>query len=359
MSDRYRLTLVSPVPVVHVDGRAFTLDLWARDLEEQLRVARVRLICPVQQMTGALLPVPAEIEIVPLPAVDGAALTSAIEGCDVVQVHAVDGWWQSRVQRRLVAAARAAGVKSIVGITSNRALTAWQNSRGVRRLAGAARYVSVRLAQLQLTAAADGTFVIGEGLRGLVSRRCRALHVGVASWIHSGEGFVSAGPRTSLCIASRLERMKGVHLGIAAYRQLAGYSLTIYGSGPERDALQAPGVSFAGTLAYPQPFLSHLRRHGLVLLTNLGDEQPRLLFDAISQGCIPVCPDAPAYRALGLPQAVYYRRGSVDSLREAIERLQGDDVLPALRALLREHTLQAMHARRAEWIRRAVLRSGG
>ena len=293
------------------------------------------------------------------------------------------GWLDGRSARRVLRWARRLGIRSLVGISSDRARTVVQNARrsgAVGRLKARLKSLSIRLALRHLTAHADGTFVVGEGLRHLVSRRCRSLHVGTASWIREGdlaaapEGGLGPARLDQLCIASRLEPMKGVHLGVEALARLAGRRppgggpwLTILGAGPEREALEAQveaaglarRVTFAGTRAYPGPFFEALRPMGLVLLTNLGEEQPRLVFDAISQGCLPVCPDSPAYAALGLPPEVTYRRGDAGALAEAVERLQRlPDPGRLWRQLLRvarPYTLEAMHRARAQWVEAEVL----
>ena len=97
----------------------------------------------------------------------------------------------------------------------------------------------------------------------------------------------------------------------------------------------------------------------MVLLTNLNDEQPRLIFDAISQGCLPVCPDSTPYRSLGLPPELLYRRGDVDSLAQCLATLLMSGRRPALRARLIEiangATIEAMHRVRRDWVREQVL----
>ncbi len=167
--------------------------------------------------------------------------------------------------------------------------------------------------------------------------------------------------------------MKGIHIGIEAMAKIVcrsprcDFKMAILGAGPEFEPLQeqvrtanlTEHVEFKGTRSYPTEFFEELRQHGLVLLTNLNDEQPRLIFDAISQGCIPVCPDAPAYRSLGLPSDILYRQGDSCSLAATIERLKGDQNLRALwsrlLAVSEQFTLEGMHAKRAAWIEAEVL----
>ncbi len=384
----YTLGLLSTIPVVWRGGGYQSLDLWCRDLEVQVgQVAGLRLFCPVVGQAppdwAALAPLPGGVEVVDRDVVQGGGIRQALTGCQVLQVPGNQGWLDGRSARRVLRWARRLGIRSLVGISSDRARTVVQNARrsgAVGRLKARLKSLSIRLALRHLTAHADGTFVVGEGLRHLVSRRCRSLHVGTASWIREGdlaaapEGGLGPARLDQLCIASRLEPMKGVHLGVEALARLAGRRppgggpwLTILGAGPEREALEAQveaaglarRVTFAGTRAYPGPFFEALRPMGLVLLTNLGEEQPRLVFDAISQGCLPVCPDSPAYAALGLPPEVTYRRGDAGALAEAVERLQRlPDPGRLWRQLLRvarPYTLEAMHRARAQWVEAEVL----
>ena len=392
----FRLLLHSPIPVIRRGESWSTLDLWAVDLDGQRQAARsVTLLCPVRHDVPfgwqSVAPLPAGVTVVDVDALDAAGIDSLVATCDVVQTYGGQGWRGSATCRQLVRVARRRGVASIVGLSSNRARTALLNGSlrspraALSALRGALAYVGLRANYFWLTARASGTFIVGEGLRPLVAGACKSLHVGIASWTRSGD-MARLRDRPALppdavrernhrlCIASRLERMKGVHLGIEALALLeksgmaSGLVLTIYGVGGERDRLEAQAaaagiaskVRFAGALAYPTPFLDRLETHGIVVLPNLNDEQPRLVFDAIGCGCLPLCPDRIAYRAIGLPPALLYRAGDARSLADALAALRADEAgHGSLRARLREigerHTLESMHARRAEWIRTDIL----
>lgn len=389
----YRLLMLSSIPVHRIGGQYRTMDLWAVDLAGQVRqTTSFTLICAVVDQSppdwASTTAVPPGINVIDAKTVDHDTAQTLMRSTDVVQVHGGGAWTESRLARRLVEIAGRQGVKSIVGISSNRARTALLNvgrprslREILRTMKSMARYTSVNLTYKALTSRADGTFIVGEGLRPLVSPRCRSLHVGTASWVQQAD-IASAREKLKhhdptalrrLCIAARLERMKGVHLGIEATALLAGErqapSLDIYGAGPELASLQSQvseaglsdKVEFRGTLAYPQPFLSTLGMHGAVLLTNLNDEQPRLVFDAISQGVLPVCPDTPAYRALGLPQVLLFEPGNARALAgtlKALWELSTDDITAAwdvLFAIGERCTLDSMHALRAHWIRSAIL----
>jgi glycosyltransferase involved in cell wall biosynthesis len=389
----YRLLMLSSIPV-HWDGHQHrTMDLWAVDLARQVReTSACVLLCtvidePLAQWTSTAL-VPDGISVVDARSLDAKARRKLVEAADVVQVHGGASWTESRLARRLLVTARQRGTKSIVGISSNRARTALLNVRRpsnlrdfAKTVKSMARFASISFTYRSLTSNADGTFIVGEGLRSLVSASCRALHVGTASWIQHADIVAArdalqhadtSGLRR-LCIAARLERMKGVHLGIEAAGLLRhanqAFSVDIFGAGPEQASLEeqaaAAGLSehvrFRGTLPYPRPFLAELGTFGVVLLTNLNDEQPRLVFDAISQGTLPICPDTPAYRALGLPRRLCYESGSAASLAEVLENLWARPIEETLRdwetlfAIAEQCTLDSMHASRAKWIRTSVL----
>jgi len=174
--------------------------------------------------------------------------------------------------------------------------------------------------------------------------------------------------QTRIACASRLDPMKGVEMGVRAVAQLSegndAINLDIVGEGPELGRLKElvsrlglqSATRFLGQLSYPEQFLSYLRTVDLVLLTNLNDEQPRLIFDAISQGCFPICPNSSPYVALGLDRRVLYDRGDANAAAETITRLlcMSKDALQKvaedLRKLAGQYTLEAMHERRAAWI---------
>ena len=387
MDRTYRLLLNSSIPVYQDRDGYLTFDLWALDLCAQVRVcAEVRLLCPVVTSRpvdwASVGKVPESISVVDSAGLNRGTAEELVAASDVVQVPSGQTWKNSRLQRLLISAARRRGVKSVVGISSNRARTVLLNSRprslasSLTALRGLLTSLSIQASYRTLTALADGTFIVGEGLLPLVSPRCGSLHVGTASWVSTNErtaGALDAMRLRRVCIAARLERMKGVHVGVKALGRLAAanhdFSACIYGQGPELGALVQQAVmegiservQFRGVLAYPQPFLAAIAQHGLVLLTNLNDEQPRLLFDAISQGALPLCPNQRAYRALGIPAMLTYDVGDSESLAKTIEtiwKLPLDEACALHEELLgmaSDHTLESMHAKRASWIRTQVI----
>lgn len=380
----YRLGLLSEIPVVEQDGRFWTLDLWAQDLQAQSQaVAALTLMSPALPAAPQgwqMLPLPASIRVVALER-GPAAIARAVAEVDVVQLPGNFTWRRSGRARALLRAARRAGKPVVLGISSDRATTMIVNARGqnvLRRARARLDAASVMLSQRYLATRCDGTFLVGEGLRRLVERDSSNIFVGTASWIRASDIRPATAARRDaaairLCAAARLEPMKGIVLALEALAALraepasAPLALTIAGQGAEEASLRARSaalelqeqVTFAGTFAYPGPFFEFLRSQDIVLLTNLNDEQPRLVFDAISQGCLIVCPDSLPYRGMGIPEALLYRRGDAGDLARATRRaigLIGDPALRAtLDALARAATIETMHDRRREWIEATVL----
>ncbi len=381
----YRLALLSEIALVERDGRLYTLDLWVKDLQAQVAaVGAVTLFSPVLDEAPAgwsLLPLPEGIRTVRLPA-GKATIAAAVQDCDVVQVPGNSAWEGAGRSRVLMRAARNAGKPVVLGISSDRATTSVVNARGkglARRLRARLRALSIQFSQRQLARRSNGTFVVGEGLRRLVDSASANIFVGTASWIRAsdivprGAAREHAGP-ARLCVAARLERMKGIHLALEALAMqpdVPDRRLLIAGQGPEEAALRAQvdalglrdTVEFVGTFAYPGPFLEFLRSQDIVVLTNLNDEQPRLVFDALSQGCLIVCPDSLPYRALGIPERLLYRRGDARALADALAHAAASIDDTALRdeldALAQAATIESMHERRRDWVVRTMLAGAG
>ena len=157
--------------------------------------------------------------------------------------------------------------------------------------------------------------------------------------------------------------MKGFHIGLASVQMLSHKldpMVTLIGQGPESHALVAQAkqstfdVKFLEPVTYPSEFFAVIDQQDLVLLTNLNDEQPRLLFDALCRGALPVCPDSEAYKALGLDPRLLYRQGDAASLAEAITVLADPstraDVMESTKLILGRYTLGAMHDERLAWM---------
>lgn len=368
--------IVSPIPVMRVKDQWHALDLWARDVNTQARQIPVVLVCPVAAtLEGSCAPLAEAVCVIP--AHDPQALERAIAQARYIQLPGNSGWRASHLSRRVLRLARRHGKPVFLGISSNRARTALLNSRDrgwVRRVLAVLRYVDIRFTQRWLARRTTGVFVVGAGLVPLVRGANANVHVGIASWI-SEQDFSpdrrSNDTRLRVCMAGRLEVMKGFHLGLAALARIQGdipMEVTLIGSGPEEQALRQQArelglehIQFLAPVPYPSPFYRVLDRQDLVLLTNLNDEQPRLIFDALCRGALPVCPDAPAYLALGLDARLLYTQGDAVALATCLRSLVGAEVRKDLRLasapLLAHHTLDAMHAERLTWMAASTSRT--
>ena len=370
---RFRVLVSAPIPAIRQGSQWLTLDLWARDVNAQAQVADVTIVCDsVETMPGTMMPLDPRIAVVP--AVSGtiseATLREQIAAADFTQITGQAGWRAAALSRRILRLAKQQGKPVFLGISSNRARTNIINAQGKslqHRLRARARSLDVAMTQRWLARRSAGVFVVGEGLRKLIAPVARTIHVGVASWIEQAD-IAPPRPRRSdparVCMAGRLEAMKGFHIGIAAFVQagperFAG--LTIIGEGAERDRLATQAAAaglgafrMMGGVPYPEGFFAFLDAQDIVLMTNLNDEQPRLIFDAISRGCIPLCPDTPPYRSLGLDPRILYAQGSAEALAERLRALADRDLRVALSEsiaeLARTYTVSAMHRARLAWM---------
>jgi len=389
----YTLALISSIPVYRSDdGKYIALDLWVRDLEVQINcVAKLFLICPVISEAApsgvSFLDVCFGVEIIDFNESNLDRVLECVKAVDVLQIPGVANWRDSKLSRLALSVRKRLGLKTIVGISSNRAKTAFLNKAGLKKYTlGVYHYLSIRFAQVYLTTIADGCFIVGDGLLPLVSKKCPSVHVGYASWISKKDiekqrvspvRVVNESWGFSICIAARLERMKGVDLGIMALSELrrrqnrAEVRLRILGSGAELDNLQelveeldmSACVDFDGTFGYPEPFLSELSKSHIFVISNLNDEQPRVLFDAICAGCLPIYPSSAAFAKLGMPLDLMYQVGDVNSLVEVMNNTLSLTEFDAQQLKLQlleaamPFTIDSMHDKRRLWIEREILGS--
>jgi glycosyltransferase involved in cell wall biosynthesis len=165
--------------------------------------------------------------------------------------------------------------------------------------------------------------------------------------------------------ASRLVAGKGVGVLLEALRMLdargAALEVTVLGEGPEAAAIERAAVELAGVrlsleppLAYGPDFFARVDAHHAVVVPNLGDEQPRIVFDAFARGLPVVASEtaglAPHVRAGETGWLV--PPGDAAALADALDACRADRAaleargLAALRSV-ESHTHRAMHARRA------------
>jgi len=381
LKQAYRLLIVSPIPVSLDNGNHQSLDLWIKDLETNLDyVSSLAILAPrASQPLESSRPIPPNIKVIFQDQVSlESELESLISRYDVVSVGVGGPAWRMKTALRAASATKQANICLITSITSNRVKTTLMNSQGkswLKKLKAKVTALSIKRTTSKLAAMANGVVVIGEGVRQSMQLKHRNIYVETASWIHDEEIISETAFKEKLAnltapkaiVATRLEPMKGVHLAIEALVHIkksakALPTLNILGKGPALDDLNTMVqanklesiVSFDGVRAYPDEFFAELRNFELILLTNLNEEQPRLIFDAISQGLIPICPDSAAYQHLKLPAEILYRKGDAHSL--ALTWLAFCDcvavakMMQQLRPMAFQHTINAMHQKRSQWI---------
>ena len=381
LQQAYRLLIVSPIPVSLHDGQNHSLDLWVKDLETNLDyVSGVAILAPrASQSIESSRPIPPNIKVIFQDQVSTESeLANLIYQYDVVSIGVGGPAWRMRVALRAASATKQANRCLITSITSNRVKTTLMNSHDksfIKRLKAKLVAFSIKRTTNKLVDLADGVVVIGEGVRQSMHLKHPNIYVETASWIHNDEIISDIALNEKIAkltipktiIATRLEPMKGVHLAIEALAHIKQLgkslpSLSILGKGPAFDDLNAMvqanqlqnTVSFNGVRTYPEEFFAELRNFELVLLTNLNEEQPRLIFDAISQGLIPICPDSAAYQHLKLPTEILYKKGDAHSLASTwlafCDAAAVAKMLNQLRPMAFQYTINAMHQKRAQWV---------
>ncbi|MGF1547611.1 MAG: glycosyltransferase family 4 protein [Thiotrichales bacterium] len=169
-------------------------------------------------------------------------------------------------------------------------------------------------------------------------------------------------------VFSRLTDSKGIDVLLNALRNLADQGvpleLDVYGKGEleaEVCALAANvagpmRVRYRGVLPYDRAFLENLRRYHVVVIPSLSHEQPRILFDSLSQGT-PVV----ASNTLGIKDyvaeggGVLVEAGEPRALAAALAGLVADRGQLRARAIAavnvaQRYSIESNHAERARFI---------
>lgn len=383
------------VPVHEVDGVRYVDDLWAQDLREHCRyipdltlvsyvvpgmptgkpvrldacpiLSRMRFVCvakPRSMLHGVRM----------LPGIL-RALWGATRGAGVVQGE-VAGWpfpsaWLLLPMRLLRPFAMVIVVESAFWRVLARDTLA---RRAWRAFVERANAVCVRRADLCLYTHDGYRQSLGDGRESLVTP---------ASWIRVQDILADAeadrlvrervAPHPlRLVFAGRLTEEKGVASLVRVLKQhaLSGpVHLDIYGSGPLEANLRAaevdaPGlrIRFMGTVAYEALFAT-LRRYDALVLPTITDEQPRILFDAYSQG-LPVIASTTQgtcdYHQEG-EHGTSFTPGAEQEMARAIERFASlryrwPEMTRTCLASARSLTHEKMHSTRAEAINRVLER---
>ncbi|HEY8923816.1 MAG TPA: glycosyltransferase [Polyangia bacterium] len=318
--------LVVPIPVyVDGEGRRWVDALWYKDLVLHLDYIRdLTIACP--QVHAAPKPGARSLDglsvgFVALPRPGGrlrnllsapklvAALWRGIAAADVV--HTGPGDWNPLSLGTLSSAIAQLQRKFRLVLVESSwwRLLPGQRAGLAERLGAAA---SEMVSQLCVSTADLAVFTQAEYQDTLLFHRERG-HVLNASWVDEEDILSEAAAaevwsrkanpeRVRFLFAGRLARSKGVLDLLAAVRSLEGagveVAVDIMGDGELRAACLSaestgPGVvvRVLDPVEYGPPFLEALRGYHALLVPNLGDEQPRIVFDAYSQA-VPVLASA-------------------------------------------------------------------
>lgn len=220
----------------------------------------------------------------------------------------------------------------------------------------------------------DALFVRGRG-RAEITPASWINHEDIAPLATAVESWDRklAWPRARLLFAGRLTSDKGVEVLLDAVKRLdatrASVEIDLIGEGPLAEAatqlartLQHTRLNVLQMVPYGAPFFDLLRDYEAVLIPSLSDEQPRIVFDAYSQG-VPVIATSTAGLVPHVIEGKTGRlvaKGDADAFATAVRRAIEDRSqlrsmgLAAL-AEATEYTHRAMHRKR--W--RAILETFG
>jgi glycosyltransferase involved in cell wall biosynthesis len=167
-----------------------------------------------------------------------------------------------------------------------------------------------------------------------------------------------------LLFAGRLTQEKGLRVFLDAVRavreseRIQDLSISAIGDGPLKSECQnASNVSLLDPVAYGPEFFNLLRRYDAVVVPSISDEQPRIIFDAFSQGVPVLGSDTGGIREVvedgidGLLFAPASPNALADTMKWAGSNRKALQVmgLAALRKS-REFTHRSMHQRRSDII---------
>jgi glycosyltransferase involved in cell wall biosynthesis len=390
-----RYLLVINVPLYRDNsGATYAGQLWFKDLAEHLSyLDSFMLACPVQEGTPAEVALSLQsdsrfsrVRIIDLPAPRSVVrailalprtawrLLRAVRSAEVI--HAGVAGWPIPYGWIVTPMAKLLGKKLIIIVES----APWRLNAGLPQGLKSRITASVyeRLARWCLNRADLAIFTQDEYRQSLLVHGAERGHVIHASWIDQNVIISDAhadaiwrekiGRNSSglaILFAGRLEPQKGVAVLLEAIRVVARKNipatLDILGSGDLADKCREVSaelrglthVNVLGTVAYGEPLFELLRRYHAVVLPSISDEQPRIVYDAYSQG-VPALASGTA----GLRDCIHESQtgwlvepNNVDALSGVIERAAGNVEelrrmgMEALR-VARSMTHQRMHRER-------------
>jgi glycosyltransferase involved in cell wall biosynthesis len=179
--------------------------------------------------------------------------------------------------------------------------------------------------------------------------------------------------KTRFILAGRLIAEKGIHVLLEAIQLLrkqgVAAQIDIMGSGPLEQECRdfakltqgSVEVAFVEPVPYGPAFFKNLATYDVLLLTNLTEEQPRIVFDAFGQGLTIVASDTDGLKTICKAQenAIIFKTGDVNALADAISYAvnhQRELVQLGLNGLrfARTKTHQQMHQNRAAFLLETV-----
>lgn len=383
---RYVLVVLG-IPLHRHGGQLFAADLWAKDLALHFDyLESIRLVCPVLEEAPpeGMSPLPTEIA-------DRIELAPMRVPASIIPrfLSPVQEWRNVRRFLRIIAEA------DLVHVTLNErpvhwGLLAWflRRFRATRMLvvvestsswrwldakgfAAARRWVVEKFARMAVRNAQFAVFTTRE-YQETLGPSAGLEAVIPASWID--EGTIASrnkvesrehGRNTPLRVGyfAHLSRAKGLDLLIEAIK-LANADrcrivADVYGSGPEAEDFRSMAVDcgdsvrFKGTIAY-EGFHEVVASCDVVAVPNRLDEQPRIVYDAFSQGVPVVGSDTQGISACMLDgrEGLLFRRGDARALAAALLKLDNDPALLKRMSLdawesAKTHTHKGMHEQRA------------
>ena len=222
---------------------------------------------------------------------------------------------------------------------------------------------------------ADLAIFTQDGYRQSLLTAPRRGHVIEASWLDA-EGIVGAAAlaeslagklrRAGLRVAffGRLTREKGmldiIAAGVDLLREGVDIRVDIYGEGPLREV--AAGLAREGAqgritlhplLPYGPLFFARVAEYDAVVVPTHSDEQPRIVFDAYSQGVPVLASDTSGHRQCLTEgeTGAFFAAGDVEALKRALRSISSGKAGwlargEAARQRACRHTHEAMHDRR-------------
>jgi glycosyltransferase involved in cell wall biosynthesis len=358
VSHRYLLLTFIPY-YVDEQGALWLTRLWHRDFLEHMRyLRRIALAAPAhglpregEDLVKVAVPEGVELTLVPLPRMESTReaiakmpevariLWRAIGETEIV--HSGVAGWPIPVGWVGNSIALARHKKLVIMVES----APWRLSgaNGETRRDRLRELVTEALARFFVRRADVNLFTQPDYRRTLARADGRGCFVTPATWINEEDIASASEARASwaskrtepvrLLFAARLTSTKGVDVLLSALEHLDAEKkpvlVDVIGDGPRRNAcelevgrLDHVRLRVLSPVEYGAPFFSLLRRYHAALVPSLGDEQPRIVFDAFAQAVPVIASDTDGLRPHVADGETGYlvERGDLIALAAAIAR---------------------------------------